>query len=289
MMRKIVLLILIFIGMRSVYGADDIVVWHRTYEKIALIDIIEMAAKLSEPEFGPYTIRPSRVIEQGRAFISLAEGELLNVMVAGISSERERLGLPIYVPLDRGLLGFRVCLQNKTARSLKKITSLTDFMNNRIVVGVGSHWPDREILEYNGLKVMHSPVYEQLFPMLHKGRFDCFLRSMHEVDQELVTYQEYELQVDKYISIIYPQADFAFVSVNHPRIHKRLQLGLKKAIAQGLFSEHFEKYYAATLKEHNLYGRKLIILENPDLSIEAFDAINEYGLASFALNVPKRP
>lgn len=288
MMRRILLISLMLIVTPSVYSTDDIVVWNRTYEKAALLEIIQMAATLSEPEFGPFTLRRSRPIEQGRAFISLADGELLNVMVAGISSEREILGLPIYIPLDRGLLGFRVCLQHEDSRSLENITSLTDFTDNRIVVGVGSHWPDRKILESNGLKVMHSPVYEQLFPMLNKGRFDCFLRSMHEVDSELVTHQDLNLAVDDFISIIYPQADFAFVSVKYPRIHQRLQLGLKRAIEQGLFSEHFEKHYAATLERHNLYGRKLIILDNPDLSIEAFDAINEYGLASFALHSPHR-
>lgn len=276
------LLLVMFITSAPVYALDNIVVWNRTYEKEALLTLLEIALTLSEAEYGPYTITSSRVIEQGRAFISLADGDLLNVMVAGISRERETLGLPIYIPLDRGLLGFRVCLQNKHHKSLANITTLKDFADNNIRVGVGSHWPDRSILENNGLKLIHSPVYEQLFAMLDKGRFNCFLRSMHEVDKELATYRQLDLSVDSNIAIIYPQADFAFVSGKHPRIHKRLGDGLALAISSGAFHEHFEKFYAQTLKNHKLYDRKLILLQNKDLSSKALAVINELGLASFA-------
>ncbi len=261
---------------------DKIILWKRNYEKAAIHEVIELAARLSEDQYGPYEIVQSIDIVQGRAFAALPEGEMVNVIVAAISSEREQVGLPIYVPLDRGLLGFRVCLQNSEGQPIEGIKDAQDLNLQQVLIGVGSHWPDRDILETNGLRVAHSPVYEQLFSMLDKGRFQCFLRSMHEVDGELSRFQDLQLKIEPNIAIVYPQADFAFVSIKHPRIRARLALGLQKAIETGAFNEHFEKHYADTLKRHQLYDRKLILLENPDLSLEAVDAINQYGVASFA-------
>lgn len=261
---------------------DKIVLWKRNYDKPSLYAIVDLAAKLSEPEFGEYEIVPSIKLVQGRAFVSLPEGELLNVVIAAISSDREQQGLPIYVPLDRGILGLRVCLQNASSNDLTNIRDIQDFKQQNITIGIGSHWPDRGILERNGLKVAHSPVYEQLFYMLEKHRFECFLRSLNEVQDELVQFSNFNLKIESSLGIVYPQADFAFVSVKHPRIHQRLVLGLQRALENGAFYDHFEHFYGEILKDMDLYERKLLILENTDLSIQARDAINEYGLVSFA-------
>lgn len=261
---------------------DKIVLWKRNYDKPSLYAIVNLAAKLSEPEYGEYEIVPSTDLVQGRAFVSLPEGQLLNVVIGAISSDRERLGLPIYIPLDRGILGLRVCLQNASGNDLTNIKDIQDLKQQRITIGIGSHWPDRGILERNGINVAHSPVYEQLFNMLNMGRFDCFLRSLNEVQGEVKLFSNFNLKIEPSLGIVYPQADFAFVSVKHPRIHQRLTLGLHKALENGAFQEHFEHFYGGILKDMALYERKLLILENTDLSIEARDAINEYGLVSFA-------
>ena len=290
MQARVVLCCIVLLSLATVpaLASDRIVLWKRNYESPALHAVIELAARLSEPEFGPYELVSSGDIVQGRAFASLSDGSLLNVVVGGISTNRESQGMPIYIPLDRGILGFRVCLQRADAKPLTNITNLEDFKQQQIVIGVGSHWPDRQILETNGLLVAHTPVYEQLFDMLDRQRFDCFLRSMHEVREELKTHKAYNFKVEPNVGIIYAQADFAFVSAKTPRIHQRLQYGLKKALENGEFREHFRRFYAETLSYHKLYERKIIILHNPDLSIQAGDAINKYGLASF-VNAPRNP
>ena len=43
----------------------------------------------------------------------------------------------------------------------------------------------------------------------------------------------------------------------------------------------FEEHYGELLEGHNFYDRKLIILNNPDVSDAALEAINKYGVASF--------
>ena len=270
----------------EVLSKDSIVLWERNYQRPEFRELIELAAELSKEDFGEYEIVPSESIEQGRAFTSLHTGELLNVAIAGINIERETQGIPIYVPVDRGLLGFRVCLLNRDSTQLAHADVVDAFLSGEVLVGVGSHWPDRYILEANGINVAHSPVYESLFAMLDKKRFECLLRSINEVSGELELFAKYNLNIEPNWAFVYPYGDFIFVSTAKRRIHHRLQLGIQKALVSGEFMQHFQKHYKSALKNYRFIGRKLVYLSNSDLSLNALDAINQWGVASFSPPAP---
>lgn len=260
---------------------DNVRVWNRNYEKAYHLDILRLALKLSEPEYGDYTIDSSPPLEQGRVFAELDSSKMVNVVIAGISKERESQHTPIFIPIDKGLLGFRICLVKNSRLSFKGINVLKDFSKRNISLGVGTHWPDKQIYESNGLRVQSTPLYENLFEMLEKNRFDCLPRSISELDMEIQNHPSQSFSAEPDIALVYSNADFIYVSKTHQKLKDRLELGINRAMTTGEFNTLFTRYYGDILLKYNFYNRKLLILENPNLSNRAKSAINKYGIATF--------
>jgi ABC-type amino acid transport substrate-binding protein len=279
------LLCLVLIGLFSfnTAAADKIIMWDKNFEHIELRELVTLAADLTMDEYGAYSLEPSIEMEQGRAFVSLVQNQRVNLVIAAVNQKREVTTLPIYFPIKRGLLGFRLCLVTQQNTELFSNTNTTkDFRSKRLTIGVGSHWPDRKVIEHNNLQTITTPVHSQLFAMLKKGRFDCFLRSIGEIAFEMKKYSTTGIVVEKNLAFVYPIAQFMFVSPSQKRIHSRLQKGLLAAKENGQYQAHFDKYYLQLMKDYNFYNRKLLFLNNPDLSPKALKAINQYGVASFS-------
>ena len=244
--------------------------------------MVTLAAELTKDEYGSYLIEPSIEMEQGRAFAQLTHNQDVNLVIGGVDKERERTARTIYFPLSRGLLGFRLCLINESKPNIfYNLESVKDFKKASLTIGLGTHWPDRKIIESNGLQTMPSPVSSSLIDMLSAHRFDCFLRSIGEVEYELKTYADRQVMLDEHIAFIYPFANFIFINPANERLHERLRKGLLLASKNNKFNQHFNKHYRNLLYTYKLYERKLFFLKNPNLSEKASNAINQYGIASF--------
>ena len=261
--------------------ATDVVVWERNYNNPFFKQTLLNISQLTESDFESINFVPSKRMEQGRAFAELLKGNI-DIFIAAADAKREKLAKPIYVPIDRGLLGFRVCLVNKSATGFTGINSPEDFVNRQLTIGLGSHWPDRQIYESNGFSVVTSPVLDSLFSMLEKNRFDCFSRSVNEVSEELKNYNGNQIKADDNIVFIYPNADFIFVNPKNPRLHRRLSYGMGRALENKSFYQIFDTFFNSQLKEQGIYKRRLLILQNEQISAKALSAINRFGIASFA-------
>lgn len=279
-MLNYLLLVAVLIAF-SALAKDEIVLWERNYERPAFKQIVMLAAQYSADKYGGYSLSSSPKMEQGRAFQSLQKGQLLNVAIAGSDINREQAHHTIYVPVDRGLLGFRLCLSTANFDQLENDYSLPQIQAKRLSVGQGAHWPDKHIFLASGIAVVTSPLYENLFQMLRRSRFDCFPRSVNEIGAELARPENADLVVEDNLAFLYPLADFVFVSRTRPNIYARLKYGMQQMLRDGEFYRHFEQHYALLLAEHNFYARKLVMLKNPGLSERAREAINEFGIASF--------
>lgn len=271
--------ILLFVS-PSLSAKDTIVLWQRNYERAAFLDFVVLAAEKTETDYGPYEVTPSIEMEQGRAFAELPQGEVLNLAIAGTDALREQENLPIFIPLHRGILGFKICLVPPGAKGYADITSVEQFNKQNQLVGSGSHWPDRYIYEANGLKTVHTPNYIQLFEMLARSRFDCFLRSLNEVDGEMEAYGNLGITADEHIAFVYPYADIMFVSPSAPELKKRLEVGLQRALADGSFYRLFDEHLMGVMHKYNFYQRRLLYLKNNQASDAAREAINKYGIVS---------
>lgn len=232
----------------------------------AVVQLLRLSLDLTVPEYGPYQLVSSPQMEQGRAVKELRSGELVQVGVFAPDEERERDLLAIHIPLAKGLLGWRVCLvrQGDEGR-FAAIGSLADWHRSELIIGQHRSWPDTQLLRANGLKVTVGNLYEALFNMLRKKRFDCFLRSVIEIEDELR--QHPDLAIEPRLVFRYPLALLFFVSPNYPELAQRIELGLQRARKTGDFDRIFEEGFGSTIRRLKLDVRVRLELHNPDLPL----------------------
>ena len=210
-------------------------------------------------------------MSQKRALATLIrqQGTSLDVVNAVIDNEREDALLPIRVISDEGLIGYRVCIIRRDDEKLfENIRGHLDINNRGIIFGQGAHWPDTKILKQNSLKVMTSVNYESLFSMLLAGRFQCFLRGANEAYEDLENHPYEQLMIEPNLLFSYPSTSTFFTSKTNPALATRIELGLRRAILDGSFAEHFAKTYQEDLKRLKLKSRRIIRLNNPYISDE---------------------
>ncbi|ENO3943220.1 hypothetical protein ACET9B_17525 [Aeromonas veronii] len=232
----------------------------------AVVQLLRLSLDLTVPEYGPYQLVSSPPMEQGRTVKELHSGELVQVGVFAPDEERERDLLAVHIPLAKGLLGWRVCLvrQGDEGR-FAAIGSLADWHRAGLSIGQHRSWPDTQLLRANGLKVTVGNLYEALFNMLRKKRFDCFLRSVIEVEDELR--QHTDLAIEPRLVFRYPLALLFFVSPKYPELAQRIELGLQRARQSGAFDRVFEEGFGSTIRRLKLDERVRLELHNPDLPL----------------------
>ncbi|EKB24713.1 hypothetical protein HMPREF1170_00552 [Aeromonas veronii AMC35] len=234
----------------------------------AVVQLLRLSLDLTVPEYGPYQLVSSPQMEQGRAVKELRSGELVQVGVFAPDGQRERELLAIHIPLAKGLLGWRVCLirQGDEGR-FAAIHSLADWHRSGLIIGQHRSWPDTQLLRANDLNVMAGNLYEALFNMLRKQRFDCFLRSVIEVEDELK--QHPDLAIEPHLVFRYPLALLFFVSPKYPELAQRIELGLQRARQTGDFDRIFEEGFGSTIRRLQLDQRQRLELNNPDLPLSS--------------------
>ncbi|WP_372998224.1 hypothetical protein [Marinobacter sp.] len=252
-------------------ASRDYVLWYRNYDSPAIRALVELSLKKT-PEYGDFRIIRSEELSQGRVLRELTDGRSRLVDIANVatSEERENFLTAIPIPIDGGLLGFRVCVV--LPESLPKfagIENLDDLRNSHIRIGQGSHWPDTPVLEANGIQVVTHSRYEILFGMLRNERFECFARGVSEVLYDLEMEQDPNLVIEPNLLIAYPMPSYLFVGPHDQETAHRLQLGIERAIQDGSFGQFLRRYYARAVRELNLDRRRVIALENPFLSEES--------------------
>src|SRR5215470_2307324 len=119
----------------------------------------------------PYTltIHPARV-NQERARMMIEEGQI-SVYDFGTSAEFEQRLLPVYFPIDRGFLGYRLfVIHRDNTDAFASITSIEQLREK--TAGQGVNWSDTAILRHAGITVHVAPwesshSHEILTPRRH--------------------------------------------------------------------------------------------------------------------------
>ncbi|HCW89228.1 MAG TPA: hypothetical protein DHU56_04115 [Marinobacter sp.] len=245
--------------------------WYRNYDSGAVRSLLELALNKT-PEYGDYRLLRSDEMAQGRALRELARKESGSLDIATVATtlEREQQLNAVPVPIDGGLLGFRVCVTTpEKLERFEGIASLEDLRNRGIVIGQGAHWPDTPILEAAGIPVVTHSRYEVLFGMLEKGRFDCFARGVSEVLYDLERHANKDLVIEPDLLIAYPMPSYFFTAPDDHETAQRIQLGLERAIKDGSFAVFLQTWYGRPVKELHLNRRITIELPNPYLPEES--------------------
>jgi hypothetical protein len=201
-------------------------------------------------------------MEQQRALLSLERGEAVDVVWTMTSIEREQRLLPVRIPLDKGLYGWRIALlRADRAQLLRDVHTLEDL--RRLRAGQGHDWPDTAILRHQGLPVETSSSYDSLFLMLRAERFDYFPRAVLEANAELQHMHMDDLTLDRHLVLHYPTALYFFFSPQKPQLADTVRQGLELALADGSFDRLFQQHHADDLRRARLDQRRIIELDNP--------------------------
>lgn len=216
-----------------------------------------------------YALRRSALrMVQTRAMqeIATASGSV-DVVWAMTSRVRETQLLPVRIPIDRGLIGWRVALiqarQPDLLRGVRSVAALA-----RLSAGQMRDWPDAAILQANGLRLDTSSTYEGLFQQLAAGRIDYFPRSVIEAQGELASHARLPLALDAHLVIRYPAALYFFVGKHRPELAGHIETGLEAMLADGSFTQLFRRHFGRIEEGLKLSQRHVLDLANPDLPEE---------------------
>lgn len=219
------------------------------------------------------------IASYNEAFAALAnEIQPIDLIVSGVSKHRENEFLPVYVPISRGLLGFRVCLIEQEGKALAKINRAQDFKKQDLQLGLVDGWPVIAVMQDNDIPVQVFATVSDLVTKVGSRYFQRFSRSVIEVKSDA---KRLGMRIEPNIAIIYPYADIIYVHKNAADLHRYIQEKITAFVASGQFRLLFDSQYASTLEQLNFYERQLIVLNTPKLLKHALEAINRLGIASF--------
>ncbi|MFZ6870904.1 hypothetical protein ACO0LF_02430 [Undibacterium sp. Di27W] len=214
-----------------------------------------------------YKLLPSKAtMQQGRAVHEMKNGTgEVDLLWSMSTDEREKSLIAIKIPIDKGLLGWRIpFVISENRQMFKTIRTLHDMENYS--AGQELDWPDVKILESNGLKVSTANSYEALFSMLEAGRFDYFPRSIMEIWKEQELHAGKNLIISQDIALHYPAAYYFFVAPNKRQFALDLTNGLEILIHNGQFEKLFLKYHQSSIQKAGLKHRIVLELQNPFLN-----------------------
>lgn len=230
-----------------------------------VVELLEMILERTVSTDGPYTMRPAAGnMNEARSIELLKQGQYLNLIWATTTGDVEDTLLPIYIPVRKGILGYRIFLiHQQEQEKFSKITTLQELRS--LIVGQGHWWNDVKVFEANGFKVVTGSKYEGLFKMLIQGRFDYFSRGFNEAFEEYDArkYRLKDLHVEQTLLLYYPWPKFFYVSLKYPEIKDRVERGFRLLIADGTYQQWFLKYNKEAIDRANLKGRRLFIINNP--------------------------
>jgi hypothetical protein len=211
----------------------------------------------------PHTIEPTTYkMGQTRALVELQNGRAIDVLWTMSSRRREAELLPVRIPLDMGLIGWRLLLIRRSdAARFDAIRSPAALQ--QLAALQGHDWPDTDILRANGYRVETGSDYAGMFKMLSSSRADYFPRSVFEVWNELDAFHWNDLMVAPGLALHYPSAFYFFVRKSNPALAESIQSGLERMLADGSYARVFNDYFGEVLRRSALPLRRIFELNNP--------------------------
>ncbi len=210
-----------------------------------------------------YQLRPNPELMTTRRAIQLMGSHGgIDVFWGPTTKDMENEYLPVRVPIDKGILGWRLLLIQSSDRELfAKVRSPEQLQV--LDAGLERDWTDTTILRANGYRVVGADAYETMFDMLVNNRFQYFPRGVGEIWGEAQHHPT--LEVEKHLALHYPSFTYFFVGKGNTKLAGEIERGLHAAIADGSFEKLFEQYNGEQIRRADLKNRLVFELTNPDL------------------------
>jgi hypothetical protein len=229
--------------------------------------ILQTALDKTVPKYGAYRMAKSEVMSERRQKDELfrATGKL-TVMYLDTNPSLEKELVPVRIPVDKNLVGYRVFLIRKEdAPRFASVRTLADL--KKFSYGLGLGWLDVDIMRDNGFNVVTGSSYEGLFEMLTHKRFDVFLRGANEIlgEYEARKASMPDLYIEPNIVLYYPlPMYFWFAKTDEGRhLAQRVDEGMRIMIHDGSYDRIFNQYEGYKIKQLNLKHRRLYKINNP--------------------------
>ncbi|NVJ71551.1 MAG: hypothetical protein HWE08_14420 [Alphaproteobacteria bacterium] len=275
MAKYLTLLVWLLISAPSAF-AETFKIAIASDDDLYVAEILKLAVNAAG---GDHSVEVVRIapIAQGRALRALADGRAAyNVLYSGYSMQREQELTMVDFPLTRGLLGYRVLAVRPNAKRPLSSEALFDPQGKPVCFGSGNDWPDTAIMRLAGLCVV-TAADENLWPMLMRGRFEAFPRSVIEAKSEIAMISGGEEGpppvIDQNLLLAYKQDLFFFMPLRAKEQAKLIEDGLKKLHAEGRYDPFFYSIpiVKEALEELITHPRTVVRLETP----KEFVALNQ--------------
>ncbi|WP_332851386.1 hypothetical protein [Duganella sp. S19_KUP01_CR8] len=233
--------------------------------------VLRAALEKTAPRYGVFeqhqskvAMSPPRVVQE----MSSPSGRI-NIFVRATSPELEREFLPVRLPVDRGLLGYRLLLiRGADQQRFAGIKTVADL--RRLRAGLGQGWADIPIFEKAGVPVVEGSSYDGLFAMLEADRFDFYSRSADEALREFKerSASHPQMAVEQTLLLHYPLPRYFFLrrDAEGRLLAKRIETGMEMMIKDGTLNTLFQRYKADLIKNTAMHKRRVINLANPKLT-----------------------
>ncbi len=197
-----------------------------------------------------------------RAFTRLAQRDGVDVMWAPATRQLDQEFLRVRVPLDKGLLGWRLFLvRSADEQAFAGIRTVQQLGGRR--AGQVAEWLDTDILGINGLAVVKAMRYQDLFNMLAASRFDYLPRGIAEIRAEAATHASLGLQIEPSLALHYPMCSYFYVARSNAWLAQHLETGLRRAQKDGSFERLFRQFNQSAIQAAELKKRAVLELQNP--------------------------
>ncbi|MBA5688373.1 ABC transporter substrate-binding protein [Rugamonas apoptosis] len=233
--------------------------------------VLRMALDKSRAQYGAYSLHqattsmsPARITQE----LLMPTGHI-NILVRATAPELEQQFTPVRIPVDRGLLGYRVFLVRRDdLPRFAAVRSLNDLRPLR--AGLGKDWSDVPVLRAAGLPTEEGSAYEGLFSMLEAGRFDYFSRGADEALREYGERRDAhpKLAIEPILLLHYPLPRYFFLrrDAEGKQLAARIAAGMEIMVRDGSLNTLFQHYKGATIAAANLRHRRVLTIPNPTLS-----------------------
>lgn len=261
------LLALVWAGQAMAAGHVFVVQSDQHLEFAREICLAALKAAGLDASFEPFPVAPEKRLDA-----EMASGKLHLAFIPPngerLALEKDRVLAAIRFPLERGLLGYRVCLVRGSEEDILK--DVTDVQGlKRFTVGQGLGWGDIEVYRSAGFKVVEAPFASPADPLrsLAAGLFDLLPLGASEYRTFLTKYNLPHLPVvaDRHVLLRYPWFRYVWVSLTAPEaglLLDGLRRGLNILAENGEFLRIYEKYKGHP-GERILEGRRVIDLPSP--------------------------
>lgn len=244
------------------------------------LEVLRTALERTRGAYGPYTLAPSPAMHEKFRPQALERGDQgINISVFPNRSGYADKLVPVRIPIDRGLMGWRVLtIRAKDQPRFDGVSSPDDLKPFRF--GLLGSWSDVEIMQRDGFSVETGPSMDGLLRMLDARRSDAFSNSPAPALELLASHRaEYPgLAIENSLLLHYPMpVYFWFRDTDDGRRRaERVRIGLESMVRDGTLKALFDTYYGPSLAKLGADRRRVVELPNPQL--DAADPVDRSDL-----------